>query len=372
MKMIFVANNWADAHQQARLKALSKYLTPIVCLAFLREYYPPTSSFRPAWLGEMAHASYGGRWKIYLRFLKQLRKHTSPADTVYLYGFDLLVLIYLYSVLSGKRLRLLYEVPDIREMFLATTLAGTLVRYLEAWIIPRVDLLLVTSPEFVTEYFTRLRHIRVRHFHVIENKIHAQQLPPLSPIPTPAPPGPKIKIGYFGLLRCSASLDCLIALARKGTFDIQLRGIFMPSTRHYEQRLLGLENITYGGPYESPAELPLLYTGVDIVWAAYPYDPKPVGNHRWARTNRFYESLYFKKPMILQQNTSDYHTATRLGPIALGVDLSNNSQAAAYLTENLTASFLLTARRYLDQVPESSNQITDEYQTLLSWLQQKK
>ncbi len=70
---------------------------------------------------------------------------------------------------------------------------------------------------------------------------------------------------------------------------------------------------SYLGPYQAPKDLSFIYSMVDVVWASYPFsDRTTVGNHLYARTNRFYESLYFKKPFIVQKGTADAKTASVL------------------------------------------------------------
>ncbi|WP_247236060.1 hypothetical protein [Telluribacter sp. SYSU D00476] len=372
MKIIFVSNNWADAHQQVRLQALLALCPSLVCLTFTRTYYPATSSIEPLWTGRMEHASYLKRWNIYIQFFRQLYKTVKNGDIVYTYGFDLAAITLLFRTLTRRSVYLVHEVPDIREMFFRKGKAGWLLRRIERWVIPRIDLLVVTSPEYVTEYYQKLRGLPVRKYLVIENKIHTRphHLPN-----TPERPASqnRIRIGYFGLLRCKASLDCLMLLACTNRFDIILRGIFMPDTRHYESLVKETPNMQYLGPYDAPKELKTLYGSVDIVWAAYPYSPRSItGNHLWARTNRFYESLYFRRPIVVQKGTSDADRARTLGNIAIEVDLEDTRQAAQYLEEQLTPDYLQDMEKALTAIPEHEYLIKDEYKTLVRCLQLRK
>lgn len=60
------------------------------------------------------------------------------------------------------------------------------------------------------------------------------------------------------------------------------------------------ENIKYFGPFESPNDLASIYENIDIIVACY--DTSNL-NERIAEPNKFYESLYFKKPIIVSKNT---------------------------------------------------------------------
>ncbi len=371
MRMIFISNNWADAHQQTRLKALRQSGFQIDCLAVFRNYYPVKTDIIPKWIGKVNHASYAKRLKTYFFLIFQLIKTLKSTQIIYVYGFDLAFVVVLFKVFSKGNIFIIYEIPDIREVLFSSGILGKSIRFFEKLTIPRINLLVATSPEFITEYFIKIRKIKLQDFRIIENKVHFDQLSEDFERQTKVI-SPKIKIGYFGVLRCRASLDCLILLASNNQFDIVLQGIFMPSTSDFETRIRHLENIKYLGPYQVPDDLSKIYNNVDIVWAAYPFSNNKVGNHLWARTNRFYESLFFHKPLILQKNSADAKRAKILGNIAIEVDLADIKQVAAQLYSVLTFEFLLTARQSLLKIPEHHYLITTEYQNLVMCLQQNK
>jgi succinoglycan biosynthesis protein ExoL len=374
MKMIFISNNWADAHQQIRLHALSNMGFPIIALAVFRDYYPSHSLLTPIRLGNMAHATYSKRISVYFQLFKQLICHTKRKDFIYVYGFDLMLITLIFKTISGRKCKIVYEIPDIRELFFSPSLSGKIIRWIEKIIIPHIDLLVVTSPDFVSEYFVRLRKISVPQHLVIENKIHPGEIHhvPDELNQTVLIGNKKIRIGYFGVLRCPASLDCLIELAEKNQFEIILRGIFMPSTSHYENIIRSLDFIHYLGPYKVPDDLFSLYSGVDVIWAAYPFSNKKTGNHVFARTNRFYESMFFKKPCIVQKNTADAGKARLLGNIAIEIDLRNIPETLKTLSAKLNSDNLKSLQNLLYSIPESHYQITTEYKDLAKCLQQNR
>ncbi|WP_235152453.1 hypothetical protein [Dyadobacter sp. CY345] len=369
--MTFISNNWADAHQQTRLKALTQSGFQIDCLAVFRNYYPVKTDIIPKWIGKVDHASYAKRPKTYFSLLFQLIKNLKSNQIAYVYGFDLALVVVLFKVFSLRNVFIIYEVPDIREVFFSSGIWGKSIRFFEKLAIPRINLLVATSPEFITEYFIKFRKIKLQDFRIIENKVHYDQLPGKFERQTSIV-SPKIKIGYFGVLRCRASLDCLILLASENQFEIILQGIFMAATSDFEKRIQDLENIQYLGSYHVPDDLSKIYNNVDIVWAAYPFSNNNVGNHLWARTNRYYESLFFHKPLILQKNSADAKQAKMLENVAIEIDLANIKQAASRLSSVLTPNFLLTARRSLLKVPEHHYLITTEYKNLVMCLQQNK
>jgi succinoglycan biosynthesis protein ExoL len=372
MNMIFISSNWADAHQQTRLHALLKLDISITCLAVARNYYPFRSSINPGSLGSVEHGNYSKRIWVYVRLYNQLARQTKDLDAVYVFGFDLMLVALLRRAVSRRMFKVVYEMPDIREMFFSSSLSGKILRWIEKTAIPSIDLLVVTSPEFISEYFLRLRNIQVPDHLVLENKIHLQE----SDKPVPNQPvhtyKSKITIGYFGVLRCRTSLDCLIALAEKSQFEVVLRGIFMPSTSHYQDLVRHLDQVHYLGPYRVPEDLYAMYSTVDVIWAVYPFSAEKAGNHTFARTNRFYESLFFKIPFIVQKNTADAGAAKVLGNIAIEIDLQDLPQTIQHLALTLSPPLLRSLRRRLYLIPESYYQITTEYKDLAKCLQQNR
>lgn len=374
MKLIFISNNWADAHQQTRLNALLKLDIQILSIAIFRDYYDVESQFTPIIIGTVKHASYGKRIGVYLSLFHKLSKNVNHRDFLYVFGFDLMMICLIFRILYGKKIKIVYEVPDIREIFFSSHISGKLIRWTEKEAIPKIDLLIVTSPDFITNYFEGLRKLTVPDFLIIENKIHSGEIEKTlsNSIPESHDENKKIRIGYFGVLRCPASLNCLIKLSQNGSYEIILRGIFMPLTRHYEKAIIGKKHIYYLGPYQVPKDLNLIYATVDIVWAAYPFSNKTMGNHLFARTNRFYESLYFKKPFIVQKGTADAQTASLLGNIALEINLENEEETIEFLYSNLTPDHLAIFSKNSIKVPENHYKITNEYNDLETWLQQNR
>ena len=370
MKMTFISNNWADAHQQTRLKALIKSGIYVDCVAVSRNYYPISSEIEPHRIGKVDHASYTKRLRTYILLLYKLIKNFKSNQLIYVYGFDLALVVLIFKMVSRRKTGVIYEVPDIREILFSPDIRGKLIRYIEKLTIPKIDLIIATSPEFISEYFVKMRKISIPDFRIIENKIHKDQLPGDSKC-QPQIVSTKIKIGYFGVLRCTASLNCLILLADKNQFEIILHGIFMPATSDFEKRISNLENIRYLGPYRVPEDLSKIYNEVDIVWASYPFSQNKFGNHLWARTNRFYESLFFHKPVILQKETADAKRAKTFGNIAIEIDLKDIHQVVSQLCSLINSDYLSSARKLLDNIPEHHYLITTEYENLSTCLKEK-
>ncbi len=150
------------------------------------------------------------RISVYVRLFYQLTKNSNSKDFLYVFGFDLMLICLVFRFISGKKIKVIYEVPDIREMFFSKSISGKTIRWIEKKAIPKIDLLIVTSPDFVSNYFVGLRKISIQDTLIIENKIHPEEVEklPESKLETHKLDR-KIRIGYFGVLRCPASLGLL-------------------------------------------------------------------------------------------------------------------------------------------------------------------
>jgi succinoglycan biosynthesis protein ExoL len=269
----------------------------VKAIAFERDYFKgrePECSLEV--LGKIEHGNYFSRLVRFAKILPKLRRHLRNIDVVYVFGFDMLVL----SFLSGLGLKnvLILEVGDIRKIQINKGLKGKIFRIVEVFFLNKCSLLVCTSSLFVSEYYRKWIKSNVKSL-VIENKLdHNPDNKNLH-----KNIDDKITIGYFGFLRCKWSIDVLksLAVSYPDKFNIVFAG--------YSGKPLDLDdeikNIKFLGEYKSPTDLPHLYGSVDIVWACYPFPDEDDWNWKWARTNRYYESLFYKKPMFVLEGSGD-------------------------------------------------------------------
>jgi hypothetical protein len=118
----------------------------------------------------------------------------------------------------------------------------------------------------------------------------------------------------------------------KDDFELHIRGIPF-GTKDLITEIKFLDNVKVEGEYSSPNDLYQMYNEIDILWASYPYQEnnKP-GNWRWAKTTRFYEACFFKKPMITQKHTQDYKVISQYD-IGISLDLSDVKSSISELSK---------------------------------------
>jgi hypothetical protein len=234
--------------------------------------------------------------------------------------------------------RLAYECLDIHRLLLSDRLSGICLRWIERALLRRVNLLLVSAPAFMSEYFEPRqgvnRNLRLPAL-LVENKI----LQPLSlrdrddPAASAPPPGPPWRIGWFGMIRCRSSLDALCELAarRPQLLQVVIRG--RPAQVEFDDfdaQVSHTPGVTFGGPYR-PAELESLYRNVHFNWAIDYFEEG--ANSSWLLPNRLYEGGFYDAVPIALAGTETGRFLKRLG---LGVLLDSAGSGLEEFLLNLT------------------------------------
>jgi succinoglycan biosynthesis protein ExoL len=209
-----------------------------------------------------------------------------------------------------------YEVLDIHRLTLRTDMIGKALRKLEAVLMKHCQQLILSSPAFETQYFSRF-HDAYPSAVIVENKVF-----PAPEVRPPRPPnaaGPQLRIGWFGVLRCRKSLLMLRQLAAdpESGIEVHIRGkIASTVIPDFEELIAECPNIHLHGAYKNPEDLQRIYTEVDIAWAIDYYEEGQ--NSLWLLPNRIYEScLYGCVPLAIEgTQTANWLKGRRLGLIA--------------------------------------------------------
>ncbi len=108
----------------------------------------------------------------------------------------------------------------------------------------------------------------------------------------------EIRIGYFGVLEPERGLIELIDFI-KNYEDLKLYIAGSGSLETYIKNNTIQNKIIFLGHY-APEKLPELYSLIDYTWAYY--SPKNnLLHYKYACPNKYYEHLYFKKPIIINK-----------------------------------------------------------------------
>ncbi len=252
-------------------------------------------------LGSIQNGNYLSRIKPMLTAVPKIREVITERDILYVFGFDMLLLALLAVSGQRRRPKIVYEVHDIRQIFMDEGFLGQTMRRLEKLATSRVNLLVVTSPAYISDYYENMLNLKDIHHVVIENKLDMNDLN-LKVLPYRLNPRP-LRVGYFGSLRCPYAWAALKKLAKEsnGKVQIYVRGV-PKGLETFKFDVNNIPGIEYGGPYLDPDDLTEIYGQVDIVWAAG-YHGKSSFN--WARSCRFYNACYFQRPIISLVETEE-------------------------------------------------------------------
>lgn len=342
-------------------KMLQEEGADVHIIGFTRNNFPKgTDDLSVESLGVLSHGNYISRIFRLFKFLFVLRKRARDYDVIYNFTLDTLIISRIALLFSKKKW--IYQIQDIRTIYFGHSIKSKIARLLENFFIKKIDLLVVSSYDYYTNYYKQKYGISPDKVVVIENKLVKGSIS-LDSIDNKSN-NDIISIGYFGVMRCKRSWEILKKSASNiKSIKLYLRGkpVAMP---FIEEEIISIPKINYEGVYKSPDDLNELYNKVDIVWACYPYsENRKEGNWKLARTIRFYEALAFGKPVIVQRGTPQEEDVIKYN-IGLVVDMENISETMEQL-EAIKEDNLKIWRENIVKLPPSLYYYTDEYKKLL-------
>ncbi|AJE47796.1 hypothetical protein [Celeribacter indicus] len=225
------------------------------------------------------------------------------ADLFYARNLDMLAMALLLRRRGGFDVPVVYECLDVHHKLTGDGPAARLLRGIEGRLTAASDLLVVSSPRFEEEHFRRHYPGRYRHL-LVENRLIAGDAYGPRPEAFPTPEPGKLRLGWFGNLRCRRSLELMKRLARAypDRLEIVLRGYPALSViPDLDGEIAPFANIAWHGRYRAPEDLARIYGEVDAVWAGDWYEAGH--NSLWLLPNRIYEGGYFGVPALAPDGT---------------------------------------------------------------------
>ncbi len=298
MKVAYFVHDLTDPAAARRLRMLRTAATDVSVIGFRRcdETVSELDGVPVFDLGRTYDAQLRRRAMQVLGWMLhsgRLRQQVEGAHLLLARNLEMLAIAAAARRLVGGRAALVYECLDIHRLMLAGSVPARLARAAERRLMARCDLLLVSSPAFLSGYFEPVQKIDRLDLQslLVENKLLDLESAAAAPVAfDPRPPGPPWRIGWFGVIRCRKSLNILTALAarRPDLVELDIRGRPTPAVfADFEAAIDGVPAIRFGGPYE-PRQLPDLYRQSHFAWAVDYYDEGR--NSAMLIPNRLYES----------------------------------------------------------------------------------
>ncbi|WP_378948969.1 glycosyl transferase [Paracoccus sp. R86501] len=249
--------------------------------------------------------------------------------------------------------RLVYELLDIHAMMLGQGTAARVLRRVEAKLMHRTSLVVLSSPAFDTSY--------LRHFNqpdvptlMVENKPFAR--PDITQQRGAAADGAEnggpLIIGWFGMLRCRWSLGVLdqVTRAHPGQYRVILRGRpALDVMEDFHDVVDANPDLSFMGPYDWPDDLPAIYGQIDVAWLIDRYQAGQ--NSDWLLPNRLYEGcLNGAVPVVLDGT----EVARRVSAWDCGVLVATpGADAVAATLSTLSPASLATRREAVADLPRA-------------------
>ncbi|MEM7662265.1 MAG: glycosyl transferase family 1 [Pseudomonadota bacterium] len=230
--------------------------------------------------------------------------HLQTADIIYARNLDMLACAFLAKRHLKLDTPVIYECLDVHRLLVRRDPIGAAMRWLEGRLLRRCKALVVSSPAFLREHFEPRYGLSVPS-HLVENRMaegmnYGERPTSFDDQSSTVP----LRIGWFGVLRCSRSLDLLLAVADQfgDRVELNFRGrVSRCEVPDFEARIADRPNVSFGGAFKAPEDLGALYKSVDVVWAG---DFMEAGyNSVWLLPNRLYEGGYFGVPPIAPAGT---------------------------------------------------------------------
>lgn len=301
VRLALFGHNRKDAAIVRRALAFSRAGVDVTGVTYRRdgEAEQPAPDWNKIDLGYVEHCQHAKRIVTHLKAMWRIlvnRRRLRDMDIFYARNLDMLMLSFFALPFIGEnKPAVVYECLDVHAALTRDSLKAALLRWLERQALKRINLLVISSPGFLREYFVPYQGYREPTY-LLENKLYIDKQPVSRPDPRRinANSDERLVLAWVGILRCQLTLDLLKQLASSASDRILIRLHGMVSEfliSDFESQLEALANIQYMGPYRYPEGLSDAYSGAHFVWAQ---ELSWSGhNSDWLIPNRVYEGSYF-------------------------------------------------------------------------------
>lgn len=366
MKIGYLVHDLDDAAVHRRVRMLQRF-ADVVVLGFHRSDRPQPAfaGVQPIDLGRTLDARFVHRTLAVLRAAVSSaawRDQLAGVSVLIARQLEMLTLAALVRRAVVPDAPLVYECLDIHRLMLARNPVGIALRAVEGLLLRRSQLLVVSSPAFLTRHFARYGASAPAPL-LLENKVMDADLAPgtlqrITTLRSGGPPdGPPWRIGWFGVIRCRRSLHLLAELTRHlpGRVEVVIRG--RPKRDVIPEFDAVVENtpgIRFLGAYDRHTQLADIYGDVHFTWAIDYFEAG--ANSDWLLPNRLYEgALYGAVPIALNSVETGRWLESHQCGIRLEDRQGADPQAALHdYFSALDASTYATARQCLAQLPPST------------------
>jgi len=304
--IVFFGHDAADAAIRRRMHSFAQDGCNAVGFMMRRKAPKPTE-WTNIDLGQTQNGAFAQRIAMIFkgadRAVAEGEQALRAADVFYARNLDMLASAFLAKRKLKLKTPVIYECLDVHRLMVGTGAVARILRFVERRLLKRCAGLVVSSPGFLKHYF-EVHHKGLYHAHLVENRLVSGADYGPRPTETLSAVDRPLQLGWYGILRCSRSLNLLAGLADKlgDSIEIHLYGkVATNEIPDFDAVVARRKNMFFAGAYKSPEDLATIYQASDLVWAG---DFMEAGyNSVWLLPNRLYEGGYYATPAIAPAGT---------------------------------------------------------------------
>ena len=290
--------------------------------------------------------------------LKEIFKKFKNEDVLfYAFSFDIALICKMFS---GAKY--IYEISDLVYTYFDNKKVIKLFRSLDKWLINKSVLTIMTSEGFYNYFFPLMneKNVIVQPNRVNSNLLNSSR--DFNEIKDTE----KIVFSYVGAFRYPNTVFRFAEIIGKNypqhefVFwgDSNLTQLAIDLASKYK-------NVKYHGAFKNPEDLEKIYSSLDVVIACY--DIKTL-NERVAEPNKLYEALYFKKAIVVSNDTFLAEKVSRFN-CGYAIDATKDIDISNFI-DGLNTSELNNIKTQIEKV-SLSEIIDDNAKSIISYLKSR-
>lgn len=349
MNVLVFAGDINDVAQRRRIAALRALGHDLRIISFRKSSQPTQQSSDHLDLGEIRQQSLLLRVFLLIMAIPKIWHFTRTCDRpqcVLARNLDMLCI----ALMTVPKSAVVYECLDIHGIFVNGGLKQILARFVERIVLRRIAKLVVSSTDFVTQYFVPI-HGYKGDWALLENKLWLGKTAMARPEFSKLKRHHNLRLGWIGNIRCPDSLNILLGVADHcPNVEIHIFGhIHSHALPHFSAQIKNHPNMTYHGPYKYPCGLATVYAHCDVIWAQDLWQSGT--NSDWLLPNRIYEAGYYGCPSIAVAGTA---TGRMIDDLNIGFTITAaNTKSLVELISSITAQDLRDKRAEILAMPDS-------------------
>lgn len=342
MNINIIMNSISDAHSNKRIKDFENQGFDVNIFGFNRGIASPERNDISI-VGNFTNtAHYYKRIVTYINGIRKAFKLAGDNDDIWFYqGLDTA----LFAVIFGKKRKYIYEECDLVHTYVKNVFIRNILEKIDKYIIKKSYKTIVTSEGFLKYHYKDIKSIP-GNIVLLPNKL--SKVIRNYPFKKRNDFNPNhIRFAFVGGVRYNSLLSLAKHICHNfPNHEFHFYGYVSQTITESEQPKGN--NIYYHGPFNSPQDLPKIYSEIDVVVATY--DISSI-NVKFAEPNKLYESIYFNCPIIVSRQTFLEDKVKRL-KIGYSVDAYNEDDVKK-LVRDIESSYI-NIKESISKIPQDT------------------